>query len=121
MKEICGASISSEVIDLYPKTIDQNEVEVPYEYLNVLLGVTIPKEEVHTILEALEIRVTSSNEESFKVSVPTNKVDVTRPADIAEEVIRIYGYDHVPIPAKVNMSLSYAPSIDGDQIYNRFN
>ncbi len=107
MQELAGGTIASEVIDIYPNPITRKEVEVKYSNINRLIGVTIPKEEVHAILEALEIEVLSSEGDDFRVAVGTNRADVYREADIIEEVLRIYGFNKVPIPSQLNASLSY--------------
>jgi len=91
--EICGAEQ-----DLYPNPIPNYEFSVKWERLNTLMGVEIPRERVFEILRGLEIEIVAENEESFALSVPPYRVDVTGTADIAEEVLRIYGFNNVPLP-----------------------
>ncbi|MCB0681117.1 MAG: phenylalanine--tRNA ligase subunit beta [Saprospiraceae bacterium] len=119
MKELAGAEIASEVVDLYPKPIRPLEVEVTFEYVNRLIGVELSKETVLRILQALEMEVLSQNERSFTVAVPTNKSDVTRPADVVEEILRIYGLNSVPIPEHLNSSVSHGVFPDPRAVANR--
>ncbi len=112
MQELAGAEIASDIIDLYPKPVEKLQVELTYESINRLIGTEIPVAEVHHILEALEMEVLKKNKRAFTVAVPTNKADVTRPADIIEEILRIYGFNRVPMPAKTTIGLNVAPVPD---------
>jgi len=94
-----------EAQDVYPIPIPKTEIEVKETYLKSLLGIDIPNEIVVTILKALQFEVTTV-EGGWKVSVPYNRVEVTRPADVAEEVLRIYGYDKVEVPSRMKLSLN---------------
>lgn len=107
IQELCGGEIASEIIDVYPEPVAKKEIKVSYDYINKLIGVEIPKESMFSILDALEMNVLNKTEETFTVAVPTNKADVLRPADVAEEVLRIYGLNKVPFPAKISTSLTY--------------
>ncbi|MCB9052530.1 MAG: phenylalanine--tRNA ligase subunit beta [Lewinellaceae bacterium] len=118
MKELGGGEIASEVVDIYPEPANPAQVLVKYAHIDRLIGIPIPREEVHSILEALEMKVLSDSEESFTVSVPTNKSDVTREADVIEEVLRIYGYNKVPIPEQVKTGINIAPKPDPDELRN---
>ncbi|MDF1864762.1 MAG: phenylalanine--tRNA ligase subunit beta [Saprospiraceae bacterium] len=116
--ELAGGEIASEIVDIYPNPIKEKQIEVSYKYLNTLIGVEIPKTKVKEILAALEMEIVSENDEHFTVAVPTNKADVTRPADIVEEVLRIYGLNEVPIPSKINSSIALSQSPDPQSIKN---
>ncbi len=118
LQEIAGGEIASELIDLYPNIIAKKEVEVTYAQVNRLIGTEIPKLEIKKILEALELDIISESEETFTVAVPTNKADVHRPADIIEEILRIYGFNRVPIPTRVSISTNAAPKPDMNAIRN---
>ncbi len=109
MQEIAGGEIVSEIVDIYPEKILPREIKVKYEHVNRLVGITIPKEEIKEILEALpNTKVVSEDADSFVVSIPTDKFDVLREADVIEEIIRIYGLNKVPIPSKINTSIATA-------------
>ncbi|WP_338765684.1 phenylalanine--tRNA ligase subunit beta [Bernardetia sp. ABR2-2B] len=120
IQEIAGTeeTIFSEVTDLYSQKIDNPTFEVSYNYLNTLIGNDIPKETVKRILMDLDIEIikenTNETEESITVSVPTYRVDVLKPADIAEEVLRIYGLNNIDFPQTAATDY-IAPSISKDQ------
>ncbi|MNS38277.1 Phenylalanine--tRNA ligase beta subunit [compost metagenome] len=118
IKEVAGGSVSSDVIDIYPTVIKKAEVDVTYKNVYRLIGKQIPAEEIKSILKGLGIEILSENAEGFKVSVPTNKVDVTREVDIIEEILRIYGYNNVEIPTILNSSLSFAIKPDREKLQN---
>ena len=116
IQEIAGTekTIFSEVTDLYPQKIENPTFEVSYNYLNTLIGNDIPKEEVKRILTDLDIEITNETEEIITVSVPTYRVDVLQPADIAEEILRIYGLNNIDFPQTAATDY-IAPSISKDQ------
>jgi phenylalanyl-tRNA synthetase beta chain len=112
IQEIAGGEIASEIVDLYPNPIAKKEVEVAYAHVNRLIGTSIEQLEMKKILAALEMDIVAETDETFTVAVPTNKVDVTRPADVIEEILRIYGFNRVPIPTRVSISTNAAPQPD---------
>ena len=95
IKEVAGGKISSNVVDLYPNPVADVEVEVSYKHIDRLIGKSIPKEEVKEILESLEISVIDETELGFKAIVKPYRTDVTREADIIEEILRIYGFENI--------------------------
>src|SRR5690606_11010746 len=95
IKEVAGGEISSEVVDLYPNPVADFEVEVSYKHIDRLIGKSIPKEDIKEILESLEIRVSDETELGFKAIVKPYRTDVTREADIIEEILRIYGFENI--------------------------
>ncbi|AFM02610.1 phenylalanyl-tRNA synthetase, beta subunit [Bernardetia litoralis DSM 6794] len=116
IQEIAGTekTIFSEVTDLYPQEIEIPSFEVSYNYLNRLIGNDIPKETVKQILTDLDIKISNETEDTIIVSVPTYRVDVLKPADIAEEVLRIYGLNNIEFPQTAATDY-IAPSISKDQ------
>ena len=105
IKELAGGEIASEIVDVYPNKIEPLEITVAYSNVNRLIGVDIPKEKVHAILEAMEMTIVEATNDFFRVAVPTNKADVTREADVIEEILRIFGFNKVPIPTQVKNSV----------------
>lgn len=99
LKELAGGSISSDVIDIYPNPISPFEVDVTYRNINRLIGQDIPKDRIHNILTSLDIELTNITDDGFKAIVPAYRVDVQREADIIEEILRIYGFNNIAIPA----------------------
>lgn len=119
IKEIAGGKISSEIKDIYPVEIKPYPVTLKWANLNRLIGIEIPRETVVQILALLDINVVQRTSEEIKLEVATYRVDVTREADIIEEVLRIYGYNNIGISEKVNSTLSYAPNPDPELFENR--
>ncbi len=97
IKEIAGGEISSEIMDVYPKKIENRVIEVKDKNINRLIGKAIPREEVFAILKALDIEILNKKEDRYTVSVPPYRVDVTQEADISEEVLRIYGFNNIEL------------------------
>lgn len=97
IKEIAGGNISS-LTDIYPQPIQANEIRVNEAYVNRLIGKTIPRKEIFEILTQLDIQIKEESAEGYTLVVPQYRVDVKQPADIVEEIIRIYGLDHIELP-----------------------
>lgn len=115
IQELAGGEISSVVSDVYPAPIAPFDVEVNYNNINKLIGAEIPHAEIKEIITALSIEVVAETEEGLSLKVPGYKVDVTRECDITEEVLRIYGYNKIAIPSKINASLSNTSKPDVEQ------
>ncbi len=109
MQELAGGVIASEIVDIYPEVKQPAQIDVRYQRINDLIGVTIEPESVHAILEAMGMNILSQDDSQFKVEVPTNKADVLREVDMIEEILRIYGFNNVPIPSQVTTSMAIAP------------
>jgi phenylalanyl-tRNA synthetase beta chain len=97
LKEIAGAELASAVFDSAPAKVAPFEIKTSYSYISEYIGKEIPAETIRTILTDLDIQVTDQANGQFTALVPPYKVDVTRPADLVEEVLRIYGYDNIPL------------------------
>ena len=97
LQEIAGGKVCGELIDIYPQPIDDFVVEVSYGRVNRLIGKKIEPAEVKAILESLDIKVKNETEEGFTAIVKPYRVDVTREADIIEEVLRIHGFHQVEL------------------------
>lgn len=118
IKEIAGGKISSDIKDVYPTKIEPVRVELNYEKMDSLIGKSIDRVLVKDILKSLDIQVASDDENGLVAVVPTNKVDVTRPCDVIEEILRIYGYDNVEISDTVKSCLNQTTKPDRDKIQN---
>jgi len=116
IQEVAGGEITSEIFDHYPNPIAPFNVELTFEHVQKLIGVAIPKEEITAIIKALGIQIEKESTDQLSLKVPTYKVDVTRPVDVIEEVLRIYGYDNIEIPQKVNASLNVSPKPDKEAL-----
>ena len=104
-KELAGGKISMDICDVYPEPIENAHVSLKYDYVNSLIGKTIPTETVKSICQSLEMKVLSETAEGIELEVPAYRVDVTRPCDVVEDILRIYGYNNVEIPTQLKSSL----------------
>ena len=116
IKEICSAEISSEIFDFYPNTIDNNNIKLSFDSLNKIVGQKLDKAIVKNILKNLEIKILDESETYLELSVPTYRVDVTREIDVIEEIMRIYGFNTIPLPEKITSSVSVINSKDSYSI-----
>ncbi len=119
IKEIAGGEISSEIQDVYPEKIKNFKINIKYSHIDRLIGKIIDRDDIDRILTALEIKITSKTNDMISLEVPPYRVDVTREADIIEEILRIYGYNNVESPSLVKSTLSYAPKPDENKIKNK--
>ena len=119
VKELAGGEICGEPVDIYPNVVEPAKVDLSYDYLNRLIGKDIPQETVDSILKSLEIEIKGRSGDVVSLEVPTYRVDVTRPCDVVEEVLRFYGYNNVEIATDVNSSLSYKTAVDASDDIRR--
>ena len=104
-KELAGGKVSMEIRDEYPSPIDNARVDLKYSYVHSLVGKDIPVETIKRICESLEMKVLGESAEGLQLEVPAYRVDVTRPCDVVEDILRIYGYNNVEIPTQLKSSL----------------
>lgn len=97
IQELAGGEIASDLVDLYPNPIADFETTVKYKNIDRLIGKQLPKDEISTILESLDIRLEDKTDQQFRAVIPPYRVDVTREADIVEEVLRIHGFNNVEL------------------------
>ncbi len=118
-QELAGAEITSEIIDLYPTKIQRKEIEVRFARVSKLIGTEISAADQKAILEAMDMKILSSDETKMRVSVPTNKAEVLREVDIIEEILRIYGLNNVAIDSAIRSAISYSPKPDKHRLKNQ--
>ncbi|MEZ4873989.1 MAG: phenylalanine--tRNA ligase subunit beta [Flavobacteriaceae bacterium] len=106
MEEICGGQISSDIVDIYPKKIKDHQVFLHFENATKLIGEEIPAETIKEILSSLEIKINNVTETGIGITIPAYRNDVTREADVIEEILRVYGYNNIAIPQKINASMA---------------
>lgn len=119
IQEIAGGKITSEVTDTHPAQFKPAQVEMRYRNIDRLIGQKIPHERIHQILTDLDIKVWNGTEEGFTASIPAYRVDVTREADVIEEILRIYGLNNIELSD--NLQTDYlakfpAPSKDQETV-----
>lgn len=116
VKELAGGTISSEIKDVVNGDFTPVRVVLKFDYLNKIAGQEIEKDTAVNILSDLECKIVERTDEHVTVDVPTCKVDVYRPADLVEEILRIYGYDNIAIPSKINASLNVNNKPDAEKL-----
>ena len=112
VKELAGGEIASDIKDNYPAPIADFAVELSYEYINSLVGKVIPAETIKSIVTSLEMKIVAETAEGLSLSVPAYRVDVQRPCDVVEDILRIYGYNNVEIPTSLKSSLNVEGEVD---------
>ncbi|MFM6983963.1 MAG: phenylalanine--tRNA ligase subunit beta, partial [Chitinophagaceae bacterium] len=107
LTEICGARVNGNIIDHYPAPLEPFAVDLKRSNIKKIVGIDIPSDTIKQILKGLGISILSENESGFLLSVPRFKSDVSREIDVIEELIRIYGFKHIPLERSMKMSLRY--------------
>ncbi len=118
IKELAGGEITSEITDICSTTFEPFRFDITFDRINTLIGKEIPEQTVRQILAALEVEVEAEQEGRLSVAVPRYRVDVQRPADLVEEILRIYGYNNVEIPERMHSSISYIQKPDKERLNN---
>lgn len=119
VKELAGGEICGEISDFYPALVERPMVELSLDYMSRLIGKTLDKGLVKTILAALEMEIEKETDDVLTLRIPTYRVDVTRPCDVVEDILRIYGYNNVEFDETLHASLSYRqPTDDANQLQN---
>ena len=118
ISELAGGEVASEIYDVQSKTFEPFKVTLEYKNIKRLTGANISKEDAKKILALLEIQVAVENETTLELLVPPYRTDVTREADVIEDILRIYGFNNVVIPTKLNASVNFSKSFDADKLYN---
>ncbi len=116
IKEVAGGKISSDIVDIYTKPVRPVVVPMTYRNIHRLIGKNIPEDLIHDILIKLDFQIENINETGFTALVPPYRIDVTREADVIEEILRIYGYDNIELKAQTSADfLAEFPEIDPDK------
>lgn len=118
-KQLAGGKVSMEIKDVYPAPIADARVQLDYEYVDRLIGKKIGNDMIRSIVESLEMKVVSETEAGLELDVPAYRVDVQRPCDVVEDILRIYGYNNVEIPTQLKSSLTILG--DEDKAYHHQN
>lgn len=112
IKELAGGEICGEPVDVYPDPVGPFEVELDADYARRLIGKEIPTQEMQEILRSLDIEIAAVQGEVMSLRVPRYRVDVQRPCDVVEEILRVYGYNNVEIPDRMHAGLSIMQTTD---------
>ena len=126
IQEVAGGKVSMEIIDIVDsresrveRPFDPWPVTIDIQRVNSLIGKAIGEDTIETILTALEIKIVEKKEGEWRLEVPRYRVDVQRECDVVEDILRIYGYDNVEFPEKLNTSLAYGLKPDPEQLRRR--
>ncbi len=117
--EVAGGEISSDVVDIYPKKIEDHQVVLNFDNTSRLIGEEIPKETIKEILTSLEIKVNNVTETGIGMTIPAYRNDVTREADVIEEILRVYGYNRIGFSEKLNASISETKKVEDHLIQDK--
>ena len=104
-KELAGGKVSMQIKDVYPKKIENFKVDLKYSYVNQLIGKELPVDTIKSIVTSLEMTILNEDAEGLMLEVPAYRVDVQRPCDVVEDILRVYGYNNVEIPSQLKSSL----------------
>nr|WP_314560824.1 phenylalanine--tRNA ligase subunit beta [uncultured Capnocytophaga sp.] len=118
IENIAGGVISSDVIDFYPKKMEDFQVFLAFDKVDKLIGQKIPHDTIKSILHSLDIKVNSLTERGLGLVIPSYRVDVQREADVIEEILRIYGYNNISFSEKINASMSHSSKYDDHNVQN---
>lgn len=116
IQEVAGGTVSMDVIDVVNGDFKPWDVTIDIQRVNSLIGKAIGEDTIETILKALEIEIVAKDGDLWKLEVPRYRVDVQRECDVVEDILRIYGYDNVEFPEKLNTSLAYGVKPDPEKL-----
>lgn len=118
IQEVAGGEITSDIVDIYPKKIEDFSVFIHFNKVNKIIGEEIKPETIKKILASLDIKVNSITEAGLGLTIPSYRVDVTREIDVIEEILRVYGYNNIKIPSKVNATTAYSSRTEEYKVQN---
>lgn len=118
IQEIAGGEITSDLVDIYPKKIEDFQVLLSFENAKKLIGEEIPKDIIKRILMSLDIKINNVTETGLGLTIPAYRNDVIREADVIEEILRVYGYNNIKTTEKLNASISYSSRFEDYKLQN---
>ena len=116
--EIAGGEITSDIIDLYPKKVEDFPVFLNYANVHKILGEQIPHETIKKILVSLDIKVTNITDKGLGLSIPPYRVDVQREIDVIEEILRVYGFNNIKTGSKINATIANSSKTEDHKVQN---
>ena len=118
IQEVAGGEITSDIIDVYQKKIEDFSVVLNFNNVSKIIGQEIPKETIKKILVSLDIKVTSVSESSLGLVIPAYRVDVQREIDVIEELLRVFGYNNINFTKKLNATVSNSGRTEDYKVQN---
>lgn len=119
MEEIAGGQITSDLVDIYPTKIKDHQVVLNFDNATQLIGEEIPRETIKSILTSLDIKINNVTESGIGMTIPAYRNDVTREADVIEEILRVYGYNNIQTTTKLNASIATTQKVEDYKIQNK--
>lgn len=116
--EVAGGEITSDVVDIYPKKMEDFSVVLNFNKTAKIIGQELPKETIKKILASLDIKINSVSDVGLGLTIPAYRVDVQREIDVIEEILRVYGYNNINITKKFNASVSNSPRTEDYKVQN---
>jgi phenylalanyl-tRNA synthetase beta chain len=116
--EVSGGEITSDIVDIYPKKIEDHQVMLNLEKVSKIIGQEIPDDTIKNILASLDIKVNSISKVALGLVIPAYRVDVTREIDVIEEILRVYGYNNIDFTQKLNATTSHSSRTEDYKIQN---
>ncbi|WNM18647.1 phenylalanine--tRNA ligase subunit beta [Flavobacterium capsici] len=118
IKEVAGGEITSDIVDIYPKKIEDFAVFLSFDKTAKLIGQELPKETIKKILASLDIKINSISDAGLGLTIPSYRVDVQREIDVIEEILRVYGYNNINFTKKINATVSNSPRTEDYKVQN---
>ncbi|WP_338644707.1 phenylalanine--tRNA ligase subunit beta [Flavobacterium sp. KS-LB2] len=118
IQEVAGGEITSDLINMYPKKIEDFSVFLNFSKVAKIIGEELPKDTIKKILVSLDIKVNSVSDAGLGLTIPSYRVDVQREIDVIEEILRVYGYNNINFSKKLNATVSNAPRNEDYKIQN---
>ena len=118
IQEVAGGKITSDVIEVYPKKVEDFSVLLNFAHVYKIIGQEIPKDTIKKILVSLDIKVNSVSESGLGLTIPAYRVDVQREIDVIEEILRVYGYNNIDFSKKFNATVSNSPRTEDYKVQN---
>lgn len=120
IQDLAGGKLAGELLEEYPKKIEDSYVIIRFSKIEQILGTKIHREKVKEILKALDIQVLNEIQNGLEISVPAYRADVTREIDVIEEILRIYGYNKIDAPQKISFTPVKLSAQDQDELENNW-
>lgn len=118
IKEVAGGEITSDIVDIYPKKIEDFPVFLNFDKTAKLIGQELPKETIKKILASLDIKVNSVTDAGLGLIIPSYRVDVQREVDVIEEILRVYGYNNINFTKKLNATVANSARTEDYKVQN---
>ena len=118
IQEVAGGEITSDIVNVYPKKIEDFTVVLNFNNVKKIIGQELPKETIKNILASLEIKINSVSDAGLGLIIPAYRVDVQREIDVIEEILRVYGYNNINFSGKLNATVSNSPRTEDYKVQN---